>query len=306
VAISRKSRKGSRVPKRRLGSGAAGPETPSPAQPAIFPASDGQRGSLIVIGGREDKRGEMHILRAIAERIDGGPLVVATVGTSRAAEAWREYRALFHKIGVGSVAHLHVDVRDDAFSPEKLEVLEGARGIFFTGGDQLQITSRVGGAPICERIRDLLARGGTVAGTSAGASAMSETMLVAAPSDESPRMDAVQMAPGLGLIAGVIIDQHFAERGRLGRLVGAVAKNPRLLGIGLDEDTAVIAEGTMLRVMGSGAVYVVDGVRESYTNVSEEKPDSVTSVFDLKLHILSAGDSYDLERRRPARGRSKK
>jgi len=130
------------------------------------------------------------------------------------------------------------------------------------------LAARVGGAPICDRIRDLLARGGTVAGTSAGASAMSETMLVGGP-DESHRIDTVQMAPGLGFIAGVIIDQHFAERGRLGRLVGAVAQNPRLLGIGLDEDTPVIAEAAGFRVLGSGAVYVVDGVRESYTNVSE-------------------------------------
>ena len=246
----------------------------------------------------------MRILRAVADRINGGKLVVATVGTNHAAEVWRQYQRLFHNIGVRALAHLHVNVRDDAFSSDKLDVLDNARGVFFTGGDQLQITSRVGGAPICDRIRDLLARGGTVAGTSAGASAMSETMLVGGPSGESHRIDTVQMAPGLGFIAGVIIDQHFAERGRLGRLVGAVAQNPRLLGIGLDEDTAVIAEGGGFRVLGSGAVYVVDGVRESYTNVSEQKPDEVMSVFDLKLHILSEGDSYELESRRPVRGRT--
>jgi cyanophycinase len=299
-----KRRKRPKAHKRPLGRAAASREAPSPAQPPAFPAPNGHAGSLIVIGGREDKEGDMRILRAVAERINGGKLVVATVGTNHAAEVWREYRALFHKIGVTTLAHLHVNVRDDAFSSDKLEALEAARGIFFTGGDQLQITSRVGGAPICDRIRDLLARGGTVAGTSAGASAMSETMLVAGPGDESHRVDTVQMAPGLGLIAGVIIDQHFAERGRLGRLVGAVAQNPRLLGIGLDEDTAVIAEGAGFRVLGSGAVYVVDGVRESYTNVSEEKPDRVMSVFDLKLHILSEGDSYELESRRPLRGRA--
>jgi cyanophycinase len=186
-----------------------------------------------------------------------------------------------------------------------LSVLEGAGAVFFTGGDQLRITSRIGGAPVCERIREIFSRGGVIAGTSAGASAVSETMLVSAPSSESHKVDSLQMAPGLGFLRGVIIDQHFAERGRLGRLVGAVAQNPRLLGIGIDEDTAVVAEAQHFRVIGAGAVYVIDGMRESYTNVSEEEPGEVMSVFDLRLHILSGGDHFDLQSRRPSSPRSK-
>jgi cyanophycinase len=269
-------------------------------QVPIGPAPRG-RGALIIIGGREDKEGERRILREVRERTGRAKLVVATVATAHPEEVWAEYRAVFRKLGVQSIAHLHIETREDAFAEEKLDALKGAGAVFFTGGDQLRITSRIGGAPACERIREIFARGGTVAGTSAGASAMSDTMLVSGPSDQSHKADALQMAPGLGLINGVIVDQHFAERGRLGRLVGAVAQNPRLLGVGIDEDTAIVAEADQFKVVGSGAVYVVDGMRESYTNVSEEEREEVVSVFDLRLHILSDGDLFELETRRPQR-----
>ena len=284
-------------------------EVASPSFPQLqVPMVPGRRrrtgGSLIIIGGREDKRGERRILREVVQRTKRSTLVVATIATDHPEELWTEYRAVFKTLGVRRLSHLHIETRDDAFSADKLQALVGAGAVFFTGGDQLRITSRIGGAPICERIRDIFDRGGTIAGTSAGASAMSETMLVSGPGDQSHKIDAVQMAPGLGLINGVIVDQHFAERGRLGRLVGAVAQNPRLLGVGIDENTAVIAEADRFLVLGEGAIYIVDGTRESYTNVSEEKPDSVMSVFDLRLHILSDGDTFDLQKRRPDRGRS--
>jgi cyanophycinase len=109
------------------------------------------------------------------------------------------------------------------------------------------------------------------------------------------------MAPGLGLLPGVIVDQHFAERGRMGRLVGAVSQNPRLLGIGIDEDTAIVVEDGHFQVLGAGAAYVVDALGESYTNVSEGHPDDLVAAFDLRLHILSAGSRFDLRSRRPQR-----
>jgi cyanophycinase len=258
-------------------------------------------GSLIIIGGREDKEGDKDILREVCSRIRNQKLVIATIATSHPDEVWEEYRHLFRELGVTSLAHLHIESRHDAFSTDRLAVLDGAGAVFFTGGDQLRITSRIGGAPVCERIREIFGKGGIIAGTSAGASAVSETMLVSAPSGESHKVESLQMAPGLGFLRGVIIDQHFAERGRLGRLVGAVAQNPRLLGVGIDEDTAIVAESQGFRVIGSGAVYVVDGMRESYTNLSEEEPGEVVSVFDLRLHILSSGDHFDLDTRHPSK-----
>jgi cyanophycinase len=181
-----------------------------------------------------------------------------------------------------------------------------AKVIFFSSGDQVRITSRLGGTVLCDAIRKLYDSGVTLAGTSAGTSCMSETMLVGGSGEESHKVGAaLLMAPGLGLMTNVIIDQHFAERGRIGRLLGAVAQNPRILGVGIDEDTAIIVNEGRFRVFGSGAVYVIDAISESYTNVSEEEPDRTMSIFDVRLHILAANDSFDLATRRPRRADGK-
>jgi cyanophycinase len=128
---------------------------------------------------------------------------------------------------------------------------------------------------------------------------MSETMLVRGSSQESFRIGDLHMAPGLGLVRDMIIDQHFAERGRIGRLLGAVAHNPRVLGVGIDEDTAVIIERGRLAVIGAGAVYCVDGAAVSHSNIAEGEPEQALSMYDVALHVLSAGDSLDLKSRRP-------
>ena len=149
-------------------------------------------------------------------------------------------------------------------------------------------------------MNEVLEAGGTVAGTSAGAAAMPETMLIAGPGDESNEISALGMAPGLGLIKNVVIDTHFAERGRMGRLLGAVTQNPRNLGLGIDEDTAVLVEDAAnFRVIGSGAVYVVDGSGVSWSSLSEKSPEGILCVYDVKLHVLGANASYDLVSRQP-------
>ncbi len=154
------------------------------------------------------------------------------------------------------------------------------------------------GTRYCETLRLKHSTGATVAGTSAGASVVSETMLVEGPGDNSHRVgDSLRMAPGLGLLQGIIIDQHFAERGRVGRLIGAVAQNPRLLGVGIDENTAIVLHADSFSVIGCGAVYVVDGSRMNYTNVSETKPEITLAAHNLKLDLLSSGDVYDLAKR---------
>jgi cyanophycinase len=133
------------------------------------------------------------------------------------------------------------------------QVLKSA--VFFSGGDQLRITSQIGDTPIDERVHEIYETGGVIAGTSAGASVMSDTMMVKGPNAASFRIGHIRMAPGLGLLPNVIIDQHFAERGRIGRLIGAVSQNPRVLGIGIDEDTAIVVKGEMFKVIGSGAIW---------------------------------------------------
>jgi len=129
---------------------------------------------------------------------------------------------------------------------------------------------------------------------------MSEAMLISGPSDQSQEISALGMAPGLGLTHEIVIDSHFAERGRIGRLLGAVAQNPKNLGIGIDEDTAIIVEREeRFRVRGSGAVYVVDGTEVDYSSLSEKNPEGILSVFGVRLHVLGDGDTYDLRNRQP-------
>jgi len=196
------------------------------------------------------------------------------------------------------VRELYIEEREQAKDPERLKTLSDVSAIFFSGGDQLRITSQIGDTPIYSRIHEIFQNGGVIAGTSAGASVMSETMLVRG-ENASSRIGELAMAPGLGLLSNVIIDQHFAERGRIGRLIAAVAQNPRVLGVGIDEDTAIIVEEKKFRVIGSGAVYLVDASTVTRSNLAEDSPDSILSVYDLKVHVLSSGDIFDLEGRRP-------
>jgi cyanophycinase len=261
-------------------------------------------GSLIIIGGGEDRdpKGKREILREVARRARGGKLVLATVASHRPEGYFEEYQKAFDDLDIGELVELYVEDRSEAGDRDKLEVLDDAAVVFFSGGDQLRITSQIGDSGIEARVRALFARGGLVAGTSAGASVMSETMLVGGASAATHRIGDLHMAPGLGLIRDVIIDQHFAERGRFGRLIGAVAHNPRILGIGIDEDTAAIVEGECFRVIGSGAVYVVDGSRVSHCNLAEAEPDRVLSMHGATVHVLGTGDGFDLRERRPLSG----
>ncbi|HYF07616.1 MAG TPA: cyanophycinase, partial [Acetobacteraceae bacterium] len=203
-------------------------------------------------------------------------------------------------LGVTGLKELYVNERSETLDPEKLALLDGAAGVFFTGGDQLRISSQLGDTPIEKRVREIHKAGGVIAGTSAGASAMSDTMLVKGTSAESHRIGDLRLAAGLGLVRNVIIDQHFAERGRIGRLLGAVAQNPRELGIGVDEDTAIVLQNNRFHVIGSGAVTVVDGHGVTHSNIAEAKPERTLSMYDVRLHVLSAGDVFDLAERRPA------
>lgn len=178
--------------------------------------------------------------------------------------------------------------------------MEDASCIFFTGGDQLKITSLIGGTKIENFFRISYKEGMVIAGTSAGASAMSETMIISGIEDESPKKCTVKMAPGLGLIEGVVIEQHFAQRGRIGRLLASLAQNPRVLGIGLDEDTAIIVQpDRRFKVIGSNAVTILDAVKCSYTNASESRPDDILALTDIVIHILPNEYEFDLNTRVP-------
>jgi cyanophycinase len=262
--------------------------------------------ALIIVGGHEDKEGDKLILRAVAERTGDGKLVVITAASDLQDEQWEEYERLFRGLGVRHVYKLSIDNREDALSEKSVSVLDGATALFFTGGDQVKITSLLGCSPVCERIQEIYHDGGTIAGTSAGASVMTETMMVGGVGEETHRLGGhLSLAPGLGLLRGAIVDQHFSERGRLGRLLGAVAQNPRILGVGIDENTAIVVERDReFTVIGEGGVIIIDSGAMTYSNVSDGEPDRALSVFDVKLHVLSQGDVYDCQTRRPKAGRA--
>jgi cyanophycinase len=261
------------------------------------------RGTLVVIGGHEDRSsdGERVILREVARRAArrAGALLIVTVATDRPGETAELYRRLFHGLGVERVQHLRIESREDAQDAAAVRRVEEAGLLFFTGGDQLRITSQVGDSPVYQCMMARYREGLTIAGTSAGAAAMPETMIVAGPGDASADQSDLGMAPGLGLVDSVVVDSHFAERGRIGRLVVAVAQNPKNLGLGIDEDTAVVLADGGFRVIGSGAVSVVDGAGIDYSSLSERRR-GVTNVFGVRLHVLAAGAAFDLERRRPS------
>ncbi len=283
------------------GNGAEGAESNGAGRGARGGAAGDGAGTLMIVGGREDKTGDRLILRALARRADGGALVVVTAASNLPAELWADYEPVFRDLGVRDVRHLHADTRQEAADPERVRLLDGAAVVFFTGGNQLKLTSQLGGTPLYDRLRDLYVAGGCVAGTSAGASVVCETMMVSGAGSSTTRVgEAPRMAPGFGLLRDVIVDQHFAERGRIGRLIGAVAQNPRILGVGIDENTAIVCErGERFTVLGAGGVYVLDGRDAPHDNVVEEEQGVAVSVFGLRLHLLGMGDEFDLVTRRP-------
>jgi cyanophycinase len=258
------------------------------------------RGALLVIGGHESKQGDQHILEEVARRAGGGKLVIATIASEEPKSQWDEYKRVFGKLGVRDIAQLDVRRREELLTDSHQQILEHARVIFFAGGDQMNITSRLGGTALCDTLRSLYRKGAMIAGTSAGASVLSEVMITSGDSDTSSEVGrSLEIAPGLGLISGMIIDQHFAQRGRIGRLLGVVAQNPRVLGVGVDEDTAFLIErNEQARVLGSGAVYVLDAREMTYTNSARDESGKM-SAFGVKLHVLSADDSFNLETREP-------
>jgi cyanophycinase len=261
------------------------------------------RGNLLLIGGHEEKDGEAVILREVAARLrdhDAG-LALVTAATESPREYAAEYVAAFHQLGIKRVEQVDVRDRADAHDEQRVERLATAEVIFFTGGDQLRIVSQIGGTPLFACLQQRYHEGALIAGTSAGAAAMPQTMLIAGPSDASHEADALDMGPGLGLLHDVVVDTHFAQRGRIGRLCGAVARDPGALGIGIDEDTALLVDHTgKARVLGSGAVYIVDGRGMSYTSLAERRSRGIVSIHDLLLHVLGAGQRVDLAARRPS------
>ena len=264
---------------------------------SIDPNAD-LRGTLVVIGGAVRLDGE--ILREFYQRSGGadGRIVILPTASAR-EEGGVEYIDAFAALGVRRPAKiLPVRTREDANCPEIVEVASRATGIFISGGHQARLVSILGGTLLHKAIIDVYRNGHCVGGTSAGASALSAVMIANGHPGMLPRPRIAQFLPGLGLIDTCIFDQHFRQRNRIGRMLYAVASNPGLLGIGIDEDTAAVIQGTSLNVYGSGAVTIVDGLAMTGSSIGEVPPNKVISMSGVQLHILTEGSRFDMEKRR--------
>jgi cyanophycinase len=260
--------------------------------------ADGQqRGWIIPIGGAENKENDRRILERFV-RVSGGPEadIVVIPTASRMHETGQRYEQVFRDIGAARVTVMDFDTRRDCQEAGRLQRIGEATGIFFTGGNQLRLTTLLGGTPVAKVIRARNAAGVTVGGTSAGASILSEHMIASGDEGSAMIAGSVRLAPGLGLTNRFIIDQHFRQRDRLGRLLTALAYNPFAIGIGLDEDTAAfIGPDETLEVEGSGGVTVLDGSEVTYSSIDRVQDGQAVCMLGMRVHLLVAGATYNLD-----------
>jgi cyanophycinase len=254
------------------------------------------RSAILAVGGAEDKFNKPQILQRFVAESGGKDARIAILPTASAIpdERARFYTEAFAQLGVAASVHVPIVSREDAFVDANVRALEKATGVFMTGGDQTRLVSVLGGTSAFSVIRQRLSDGVTLAGTSAGASAFSSSMIVGGPTGLALRRNAVRLAPGLGVITRLIIDQHFTQRERLGRLLTAVALEPERLGVGIDEDTAIVYYGNGdLEVIGTGAVFIVDAEKAFCRNLDDdpESQDPFT-MSGVVLHVLHQGDRF--------------
>ncbi len=257
------------------------------------------RGWIIPIGGAENKENDRHILERFVDCSGGRDADIVVIPTaSRLHETGPRYEQLFRDIGAARVTAMDFDTRRDCQETGRLQRLQEATGIFFTGGNQLRLTTLLGGTPVAKLVRMRNAHGVTVGGTSAGASILSEHMIAFGDEGSSVISGSVRLAPGLGLTNRFIIDQHFRQRDRLGRLLTALAYNPFAIGIGLDEDTAAfIGPDETVEVVGSGGVTIVDAADVSYSSMDSVTEGQPVCMLGLRLHVLVAGATFNLHTR---------
>lgn len=259
-----------------------------------------ERGWIIPIGGAEEKEDDPRILQRFVDLCGGNNANIAIIPTaSRMADTGLRYEKIFRELGAVEAVAVDFETREDCSDPLRLAQLMRATGIFLTGGNQLRITTLLGGTDVARAIRAQNAIGVHVAGTSAGASVLSEHMIAFGDEGSSPMAGSVRLAPGLGLTNRFIIDQHFRQRDRLGRLVTALAYNPFAIGIGLDEDTAAfIAPDNTLEVEGSGGVTVVDAAGLQFSSMDAVDEGQPVCLLGLTVHILVAGATFNLHTRK--------
>ena len=260
-------------------------------------------GHLLVIGGAEDKYNERRILKKFLSLAgdDKAEVLIVPVASDFPEFAADVYTQAFRNLGIAHPRVLRATSRQDIVNADVDKLLDGVTGIFMTGGDQMRLVSLLGGTKLAEKIRKLVRETDVVlAGTSAGAAAMSTSMIVRGEPSSHPHKNAVRLSPGLGFLKNIIIDQHFSERGRISRLITAVSFNPYNLGIGIDENTAIILDGKgILEVYGQGSTTIVDGSQISFNEIAEVADNEAFSICGVQFHVLRDGLVYNYLDRHP-------
>lgn len=263
------------------------------------PGKSNERGYIVPIGGAEGKKGkEAGILTRFVELCGGKEAKILVIPTaSLLNETGPGYQKLFKSMGALAMC-VPIESREDCFDKETLRVLQGATGVFITGGNQLRLSTILGGTPVARLLRQLNAQGVHFGGTSAGAAIVSEHMIAGGRSGSSPRESGVELAPGLGLTNRVIVDQHFNQRQRMGRLLAALSFNPFVCGLGIDENTAgFIAPDGRMEVIGQGTITVVDPADLRHSSMSYVRRAQAVTLIGLKLHVLAEGAHFNIETR---------
>ena len=268
-------------------------------------AEGAERGWIIPVGGAEEKENSPQILRRFVElcAANGEADIVVIPTASQMADSGTRYEKIFTELGAARVTAMDFDTRRDCEEVGRLERLKSATGVFFTGGNQLRLSTILGGTSVAKAMRLMNAGGVHIAGTSAGAAFISEHMIAFGEEGASPIAGAVRLAPGLGLTNRFIIDQHFRQRDRLGRLLAALAFNPFAIGLGLDEDTAAfIGPDNVLEAAGSGSITVVDASGMEFSSMDVAAEGQPVCMLGVSIHILIAGAKFNLHTRKASAG----
>lgn len=258
---------------------------------------------ILIIGGAEDKLNERHILRKFVEMSGGAEasILIVPVPSDFPVVTATLYSGLFETLGIKKISVLAATSRQEILKINAREELKSVTGVFLTGGDQMRLSSIIGGTDLLTELKSKVRKGKIVlAGSSAGAASMSSTMIVRGEPSVQPLKDSIRLCPGLGILKNVIIDQHFTQRARLTRLITAISYNPSNLGIGIDENTAIhIRKDGVLEVLGSGTVTIIDGSKITYNTIAEVHESDPFSIMGLQVNILSSGVRYNIYNRKP-------
>ncbi len=258
------------------------------------------RGYVVAIGGAEEKMDNPTILQRFVDLCGGRDAIISIIPTaSQLDDTGERYAQIFRGLGVGKAVALPIVGRSDANRADYVEQLERSTGIFVTGGNQLRLSTILGGTDVATAIRRLNAKGVHYAGTSAGAAIISQHMITGGSMGIVPTENGVNLAPGLGLTNTLVVDQHFNERNRLARLLSAVAYNPYLIGIGLDEDTAAFIDpNNEFTVEGSGAITVIDPSQVEHSSMAEAGSGDALTLINIKMHFLAHGGRFNIDTRK--------